>query len=52
MDLLIREIRRKGRGKMIILFPLHICARTLPTIVTIETLIVTLNKNVGSYIQC
>ena len=41
---------RRGKGKRI-KPPLHICARTLKTMATIATSMVTPNKNVGSYIQ-
>jgi hypothetical protein len=52
MKLPIRMIRRRGKGKIRRLPPLHKFVKNLrTTIVTITTFIVTLKKNVGNCIQ-
>jgi hypothetical protein len=45
-----REKGRRGKCKIRIMYPLHMCARTLTTIVPIATLMITQNKIVGSCI--
>jgi hypothetical protein len=52
MELQIREKRRKRRGKIRTMSLLQMFARTLTTSITIEKLMITLEKNVISFISC